>query len=118
MPDVNVSRDSLEKAKNTLGQFKTDVSHIPASMSKHIELTENECEQTIGNLKNQIAGLTYKIKKTECIKAGIRDGGKHKERFVEYHLCGLGDGHCIVLVLHACNLERHHKSVIRNDGKK
>lgn len=65
MPDVNVSRDALGKVKSTLGQFKTDVSHIPASMSKHIEMTENECEQTIHNLKNQIAELAYKIKENE-----------------------------------------------------
>lgn len=73
MPDVNVSRDALGKVKSTLGQFKTDVSHIPGSMSKHIEMTENECEQTISNLKNQIAELAYKIKEIETKLDDLRN---------------------------------------------
>ena len=65
MPDVNVSRDALGKVKNTLTQFKTDVSHVPISMSRHIETTEDECEYTIDNLKHQISELVYAIKEAE-----------------------------------------------------
>lgn len=83
MPDINVSRDALRKVKSTLTQFKTDVSHIPVSMSRHIETTEDECGHTTNNLKNQISELAYKIKEAETKLEDLRNRYAYNQKIIK-----------------------------------
>lgn len=85
MSDVEVSRDALGKVKSTLVRFRTDVSPIPAAMSRHIEMTEDACERAISRRKAQIEELACQIRNLESQLVRLHEEYAENERQIAEH---------------------------------
>lgn len=72
MPNVNVTRDSMEKVKRILQQFKTDMEHIPHSVMQSAAAALSECERQINDLKNRIMESEQEISRLEAGLGSLR----------------------------------------------